>query len=106
MEKTALLVVDIQNDFIPGGSLAVNEGDAIIPVINELISTYDLVVATQDWHPANHKSFASQHEGKSEFDVIDLNGMQQVLWPDHCVQNTFGAAFHKDLNTAKIETIF
>ena len=106
MKNTALLIVDVQNDFIPGGSLAVEDGDKIIPVINELTPKYELVVATQDWHPANHKSFASQHTGHKVFDNIDLNGLSQVLWPDHCVQNTFGAEFHKDLNTNNIEAIF
>lgn len=102
----ALIIVDIQNDFIPGGSLAVTDGDKIISRINELQKKFDLVVATQDWHPSNHKSFASQHDGKNPFDVIDLNGLQQTLWPDHCIQSTKGAEFHKDLNTNKIEAIF
>ncbi|RLZ12686.1 bifunctional nicotinamidase/pyrazinamidase [Faecalibacter macacae] len=102
----ALIIVDIQNDFIPGGSLAVTDGDKIISRINELQKKFDLVVATQDWHPANHKSFASQHDGMNPFDVIDLNGLQQTLWPDHCIQSTKGAEFHKDLNTNKIEAIF
>lgn len=106
MKNTALIVIDVQNDFIPGGSLAVTDGDKIIPVINNLISSYDLVIATQDWHPENHQSFASQHSGKDEFEIMDLNGFQQVLWPNHCVQNTFGAEFHKDLNTNNIEAIF
>lgn len=102
----ALIIVDIQNDFIPGGSLAVTDGDKIISRINELQKKFDLVVATQDWHPSNHKSFASQHDGMNPFDVIDLNGLQQTLWPDHCIQSTKGAEFHKDLNTNKIEAIF
>lgn len=102
----ALIIVDIQNDFIPGGSLAVTDGDKIIFRINELQKKFDLVVATQDWHPSNHKSFASQHDGMNPFDVIDLNGLQQTLWPDHCIQSTKGAEFHKDLNTNKIEAIF
>lgn len=102
----ALIIVDIQNDFIPGGSLAVPDGDKIISRINELQKKFDLVVATQDWHPSNHKSFASQHDSKNPFDVIDLNGLQQTLWPDHCIQSTKGAEFHKDLNTNKIEAIF
>ena len=102
----ALIIVDIQNDFISGGSLAVPDGDKIISRINELQKKFDLVVATQDWHPSNHKSFASQHDGMNPFDVIDLNGLQQTLWPDHCIQSTKGAEFHKDLNTNKIEAIF
>lgn len=102
----ALIVVDIQNDFIPGGPLAVPEGDTIIPLINQMQEKYDLVVATQDWHPANHKSFASQHPGKNIFDKIMLNNMEQVLWPDHCVQGSPGAAFHSGLETDRIQTIF
>ncbi|MBS7333283.1 MAG: bifunctional nicotinamidase/pyrazinamidase [Weeksellaceae bacterium] len=102
----ALIIVDIQNDFIPGGSLAVPDGDKIISRINEIQKKFEIVVATQDWHPANHKSFASQHEDKNPFDVIDLNGLQQTLWPDHCIQSTKGAELHKDLNTNKIEAIF
>ncbi|MDP4252262.1 MAG: nicotinamidase, partial [Bacteroidota bacterium] len=81
----ALIIADIQIDFLPGGSLAVPGGDTIIPLVNELQGYFDLVVATQDWHPAGHKSFASSHAGKNAFDTIDLHGMQQTLWPDHCV---------------------
>lgn len=102
----ALLLVDIQNDFMPGGSLAVPDGDKIIPLINEMQNSFDLVVATQDWHPSAHKSFASNHKAKKPFDKIMLHGLDQVLWPDHCVQETIGANFHNGLNTAKIETIF
>jgi len=102
----ALIIVDIQNDFIPGGALAVPDGDKIITRINEIQKKFDIVVATQDWHPANHKSFASQHEGKTPFDIVDLNGIQQTLWPDHCIQGTRGAELHKDLNTNKIDAIF
>lgn len=102
----ALLLIDIQNDFIPGGSLAVPGGDEIIPVANRLQSHFDVVVATQDWHPPNHKSFASNHEDKNNFDVIDLHGFQQVLWPDHCVQGTKGAEFSKELDMKRVEAIF
>lgn len=102
----ALIIVDIQNDFLPGGALAVQNGDAVIPVINKLQSQFDLVVATQDWHPADHKSFASMHPGKKIFDEIKLNGLPQVLWPDHCVQETEGAEFSSMLDTKKIEAIF
>jgi len=102
----ALIIVDIQNDFLPGGALAVQNGDAVIPVINKLQSQFDLVVATQDWHPADHKSFASMHPGKKIFDEIKLNGLPQVLWPDHCVQGTAGADFSSMLDTKKIEAIF
>lgn len=102
----ALIIVDIQNDFLPGGALAVKEGDAVIPVINKLQTHFDLVVATQDWHPPDHKSFASSHLGKKIFDEIILDGLLQVLWPDHCVQETKGAEFSSLLNTKKIEAIF
>jgi nicotinamidase/pyrazinamidase len=101
-----LIIVDIQNDFLPGGALAVQNGDAVIPVINKLQSQFDLVVATQDWHPEDHKSFASMHPGKKIFDEIKLNGLPQVLWPDHCVQETEGAEFSSMLDTKKIEAIF
>ena len=102
----ALIIVDIQNDFIPGGSLPVEDGESIIPLVNEIQSKFELVVATQDWHPHDHKSFASMHEGKKPFDVIELNGLTQVLWPDHCVQNSAGADFHPALHTSRIEAIF
>ncbi len=102
----ALLLVDIQNDFIPGGALPVPDGDAIIPVVNDLMPYFDLVVATQDWHPKNHGSFASNHPGKKVYDVIELNGLQQILWPDHCVQGSKGADFAPGLNTNSVEAIF
>jgi nicotinamidase/pyrazinamidase len=102
----ALIIVDIQNDFLPGGALAVKDGDAIIPVMNRLQASFDLVVATQDWHPAGHKSFASSHPGKKVFDKIVLDGLEQVLWPDHCVQGTPGAGFSPLLDPEKIEAIF
>ena len=101
----ALIIVDMQYDFLPGGTLAVNDGDKIIERINKLQEKYDVVVATQDWHPANHKSFASQHPQNNAFDVIELNGTRQVLWPDHCVQGTKGAEIHKDINQNKISAI-
>ena len=102
----ALIIVDMQNDFLPGGALAVQDGDVIIPLINSLQKRFDLVVATQDWHPADHKSFASAHPGKKVFDEIILEGMPQTLWPDHCVQATFGSAFTSLLDSKKIEAIF
>lgn len=102
----ALVLVDIQNDFIPGGSLAVPDGDAIVPVANVLATRFDLVVATQDWHPAEHVSFASNHRGKSPGDVIDVAGLPQTLWPEHCVQGTLGAEFHSDLDTGPVERVF
>ncbi|EHO09860.1 hypothetical protein HMPREF9714_01862 [Myroides odoratimimus CCUG 12901] len=102
----ALLVVDLQYDFLPGGSLAVEEGDKIIPVINTIQKQFDLIIATQDWHPNNHKSFASQHPDNKLFDVINLNGIPQVLWPDHCVQGTKGAEFTAEWDTTKVAAIF
>jgi nicotinamidase/pyrazinamidase len=102
----ALIIVDVQNDFLPGGALAVKNGDEVIPVINELQDRFDIVVATQDWHPADHKSFASSHPGKKIFEQIILDGLPQVLWPDHCVQEISGAEFSSLLKTKKIEAIF
>jgi len=105
-KKSALIVVDAQLDFMPGGSLPVNDGDKIVRVINDLLSEFDLVIFTQDWHPLNHKSFASQHPDKKTFDIIDLNGLNQVLWPDHCVQHTKGAEFHNDIKFINIRGDF
>ncbi|GAA4428533.1 bifunctional nicotinamidase/pyrazinamidase [Pontibacter saemangeumensis] len=102
----ALLLIDIQNDFLPGGALAVPDGDAIIPIVNRLQEQFGLVVATQDWHPQNHRSFASQHAGKEVYDVVELQGLEQVLWPDHCAQGTAGADFSKELRMHKVEAIF
>ena len=101
-----LIIVDVQNDFMPTGALGVPGGYEIIPVINDLLDKFDLIVATQDWHPKNHKSFASTHFGKKSLDKIELHGIEQILWPDHCVQGTEGADFHPDLATHRIETIF
>lgn len=102
----ALLLIDIQNDFLPGGSLVVPGGDEIIPVVNRLQEAFDLVVATQDWHPATHKSFASNHEGRTVFEQIELQGLPQVLWPDHCVQGSTGADFSAAVNWNRTEGIF
>jgi nicotinamidase/pyrazinamidase len=102
----ALILVDIQNDFCPGGALAVADGDAVVPVANRLMDTVDLVVATQDWHPANHGSFASNNAGKQVFTMGDLAGLPQVMWPDHCVQWTGGAQFHPGLDTKRIARVF
>jgi len=102
----ALIIVDIQNDFLPGGALAVPDGDEVVPVANRLMPEFDLVLATQDWHPPDHGSFASQHEGKNIGDVIDLDGIEQILWPDHCVQNTHGAEFAEGLHAERIEQVF
>lgn len=97
-DKSILLVIDVQNCFLPGGSLAVKDGDQVVPVINRIAKSFANVVMTQDWHTAGHVSFASSHGGKKPFEVIDLNYGKQVLWPDHCVQGTDGAALSKDLN--------
>ncbi len=104
MQKKALLVVDIQNDFCPGGALAVPEGDAVILIINRISDRFEKVVATQDWHPKDHMSFAVQH-GLKEYDVITLKGIEQVLWPVHCVPGTGGSEFHKDLDTRPVDLI-
>ena len=101
-----LVIIDVQNDFIPGGSLAVPGGDQIVALINKLQEEFDLVIATQDWHPRDHSSFAANHPGKNEFEKIELHGQEQVLWPVHCVQNSDGAKFHPELKSSKIETIF
>lgn len=102
----ALILIDLQYDFMPGGALPVAEGDRVVPVANRTAKHFDLVVATQDWHPANHGSFASQHRGKKPGEVIDLNGLPQVLWPDHCVQGSKGAEFHHELDRSRIAKVF
>lgn len=102
----ALIIVDIQHDFLPGGALAVSQGDEVIEPINRIQVDYDLVLATQDWHPEGHKSFASVHKGKQPYDIIDLDGLQQTLWPDHCVQGTQGAQLSELLDTRRIEAVF
>jgi len=101
----ALILVDIQNDFMPGGALPVADGDAVVSVANALAERFSLVVATQDWHPSDHGSFASAHPGRNAGELIDLGGVQQVLWPDHCVQGTPGASFHSSLNVASIDYV-
>ena len=101
----ALLVIDVQNDFCPGGALAVADGDAVVPVINRLAGAFTSVLMTQDWHPAGHSSFASSHAGRNPFETVELAYGTQVLWPDHCVQNSAGAAFHKDLDLPGAELI-
>ena len=101
----ALLLIDIQNDFLPGGALPVPQGDEVVPVANGLMSKYELVIATQDWHPPDHLSFASQHPDRQIGEVVDLDGVQQVLWPDHCVQNTSGAQFAAKLNLSGIQQV-
>lgn len=101
----ALLVIDVQNDFCPGGALAVPDGDAIVPGINTLMDDFDAVILTQDWHPAGHSSFASSHDGKSPYDMVEMPYGPQVLWPDHCVQGSAGAAFHLSLRTERADLI-
>jgi nicotinamidase/pyrazinamidase len=103
--SSALIVVDVQNCFLPGGSLAVKDGDQVIPVINRIAKSFENVVMTQDWHTAHHVSFASSHEGKKPFEMIKLAYGNQVLWPDHCVQGTEGAAIAKDINIPQAELI-
>ncbi len=103
--KTALLVIDVQNDFCPAGALEVAGGNEIIPYINEEMVKYDCVVLTQDWHPKGHSSFATSHEGKNPLELIKMPYGDQVLWPDHCVQGSKGAEFHPDLNIEQANAI-
>ena len=99
LDDAALVVIDVQNDFCPGGALAVPDGDAVVPVINRIAPRFSACIVAQDWHPPGHLSFASSHEGKAPFETATLPYGEQVLWPDHCVQGTHGAAFHRDLET-------
>ena len=103
--NSALIVVDVQNDFCPGGALAVAGGNEIVPLVNSLIESFDHVILTQDWHPPGHSSFASSHPGQSLFGSITMSYGPQTLWPDHCVQGSAGAEFHRDLRWTKAETI-
>ena len=105
MKNSVLLVIDMQNDFCSGGSLAVKGGDEIVPLINKLASEYSHVVMTQDWHPADHSSFASQHDGAAAFTQIEMNYGPQTLWPDHCIIDTAGSQFHKALDVPNVELI-
>jgi nicotinamidase/pyrazinamidase len=105
MPDYALIIVDVQNDFCPGGALAVEGGDEIVPLVNELISTHSHLILTQDWHPADHSSFASQHKDRAPFETINVDYGPQTLWPDHCVQGTVGAEFHPGLNVTAPELI-
>ncbi len=100
-----LLVIDVQNDFCPGGALAVTDGNAVVPTINRIAKRFGHVVLTQDWHPAGHSSFASSHPGSAPFETIAMPYGQQTLWPDHCVQGTAGADFHPDLSTVSAELV-
>lgn len=102
----ALILVDIQNDFVPGGALAVPDGDAVVPIADSVARSYDLVVATQDWHPREHQSFAANHSGRSPGERIDLHGLAQVLWPVHCVQGTRGAEFVDALDRSRVSRVF
>lgn len=102
----ALIIIDVQNDFVAGGTLEVPNGEQIVPLVNQLAGVFDLVVATQDWHPQTHKSFASNHDGLKPFEKTILGGLEQVLWPDHCVQATSGAEFHPQLDLNHVEAIF
>ena len=102
----ALLLVDIQNDFCPGGALAVPDGDAVVPIANRLMKQYPLVVATQDFHPRAHRSFAANHPGKEVYDLVELEGLPQVLWPEHCVQGSYGADFHPALDLSGVHAVF
>jgi nicotinamidase-related amidase len=104
-DRDVLLVVDVQNDFCPGGALAVPEGDVIVPAVNRLARSFTHVILTQDWHPPGHASFASSHPGRSPFDTIEVSYGTQILWPDHCVQGTRGAAFHPRLDVPHAELV-
>lgn len=104
-EQTALIMVDLQNDFCQNGSLAVPDGDAVVPLANQLQDCFDVLIATKDWHPKDHMSFASNHPGHSVGDILMVHGLQQVLWPDHCVQNTKGSDFHPKLDVSRIHKI-
>lgn len=105
-ERAALIIVDVQQDFCPGGALAVPQGDEVVPVINRLQPSFELVVATQDWHPADHCSFAANHPGRQVGEVIEVGGVPQILWPVHCVQGSQGAEFHPSLQTQRIAAVF
>ena len=105
MSDTALIVIDMQNDFCPGGALAVSQGDTIVPLINTAMARADAVILTQDWHPGDHRSFASQHHGAGPYSEIEMPYGTQTLWPDHCVQGTQGAAFHPDLDLTGADLI-
>jgi nicotinamidase/pyrazinamidase len=105
MPGQALIIVDVQNDFCPGGSLPVPEGHTVVPVINRIQPLFDFIVATQDWHPANHVSFAANHPGKNVGDVVVVDGISQILWPVHCVQGSPGAEFHPELDLSRISRI-
>lgn len=104
-KKKALIVVDLQNDFMPGGALAVRQGDEVVPVANRLMPLFDLVVASKDWHPADHGVFVTQYNDKKAGELVHLGGIDQILWPSHCVQNTWGSEFEKNLQVNHIDQI-
>jgi nicotinamidase/pyrazinamidase len=104
-DDDVLLIIDVQNDFCPGGALAVADGDAVVPVVNRLAEKFHHVVLTQDWHPAGHSTFATSHPGAAPFASVNMPYGQQTLWPDHCVQDSAGAAFHPRLETARAELV-
>ncbi len=104
-KQDALIVVDVQNDFCPGGRLAVQKGDEVVPLVNEIAKRFENVVLTQDWHPAGHRSFATSHPGRKPFDTVKLPYGEQVLWPDHCLQGGDGAALHKDLSVPHAQLV-
>lgn len=101
----ALIIVDLQNDFMPGGALAVEEGDQVVPLANELAARFQVVVASQDWHPPNHASFASNHRDGQVGETIKVEGVEQMLWPDHCIQETMGAEMHPDLDLTRVSQV-
>jgi len=101
----ALIIIDVQNDFCPSGSLAVTEGDVIVPLINDLMADFDACILTQDWHPAGHSSFASSHEGKEPYEMVEMPYGPQILWPEHCISGSKGAEFHADLQTGRADMI-
>ena len=105
MANEALIIIDVQNDFCPGGALAVSEGDQVVAVINRLAERFEHVILTQDWHPAGHSSFASSHPGRQPFESIEMPYGTQTLWPDHCIQGSEGAAFHPELEWTKAELV-
>ena len=104
-KRNVLIVVDVQNDFCPGGALAVTEGDLVVPIINRIMGSFHRVVATQDWHPREHVSFASNHPGKKPFEQIRIGDLSQTLWPDHCVPGTKGADFHEGLHADRFDLV-
>jgi nicotinamidase/pyrazinamidase len=104
-QDDVLVVIDVQNDFCPGGALAVGDGDAVVPIINKIAPAFTHIVVTQDWHPSDHRSFASQHSGKKPFETTQLPYGIQVLWPDHCIQGTSGAALHEDLSLSRAQLV-